>query len=314
MPNRRKTGQWRWLVALIFIVAGVGSAQVRLDVSDAQVVLGSFCAEDHTQDLITLGSTDFRFTLDQQWRLVGRLNEPVRRIDDGLELPMDRARSLFPDVSDEFVGFQWFQVEYGPGSAEEQTWTFGWDVLQQRLVDYLDPADPPGVYRAFLDFALENRETGQLVSDPVAVLFEFEVLPWVELTLPFAWIFLEVSDPHSDVYSELFPVHVRSNAPWSMSLTWVGELIDDESGDQLSHSVMSWVVETGADWESLCPVLAEVCLEPTVLARGEGPEPFGLVEVDVPVLFQCAELGMRSMGNFGAQVAVDVSVELGVRQ
>lgn len=301
------TGLWAvWLLALVLFTNS--SAQVPFECTTPEIVLGSFSATDPSDNLWTAGATQFRFQSEIPWELVGRLTEPVRRVSDGLELPMERVRTLFHDVGEEFASFEYFVIDYGQGLVlENQAVEFGWEVLQLRVADFIEAGDPPGVYRTTVDFALRDR-VGERISDRLIVLFEFEILSWIEVELPQAGLQLIVTDQNLPAHADPLSIQVRSNAAWQFRLTWSSDLIDLISGETIATRFVDWKIAANEGYQTLIPDFVPVSIVSVEVASADAPEPFSISEMSIPVEIQCDALGLMAGGNYGADFSADVSV------
>jgi hypothetical protein len=221
---------------------------------------------------------------------------------------MERVRSLFPDVGEEFAGFLPFRIDYGQGIVmENQFVEFGWEVLQLRVADFVEAGDPPGVYRAPLEFQVRDR-AGVTLSNIETILFEFEILPWIEVELPQPGLQLIVNDQHSPAESEPLLVVVRSNAGCDLRLTWSGDLLDLNNGELISARFVEWRIESGAVYQTLLPDFQPVALEAILAVVVDDPEPFMLVDLEIPLVIRCDALGLTGGGNYGADLTFDVTI------
>ncbi len=288
---------------------GSALAQPTCEISPTSVLLGQFCAVDVTENIWGPGNATVRLQSDVPWSLMASLTAPVRRVSDNLELPAERARELFPDIGEDFANYLPFELDYGPGSVEVQTFSYDWQVLQLRLEQFLEPEDPPGTYRAEVNVALADRD-GNFLTDPQVVIFEFEILPWIETELLGELVILTVSSQSEYSESEPLPLRIRSNSAWILHLSCTGDFHSINGEGTIDQELAAWMVPSGDGWESLVPEYAQVHSEPSAVARGDDPEPFTINEVEIPLRFRCGPMGLIDQGEFSADIEISAAIEI----
>lgn len=287
------------IAAICFLVSpSLCFSQVIFEVQPTEILLGQFSAADPIQNGLLPGETTVSIQYSEPWDLFVTLQEPVRRLSDGLELPLDRIQEIFSDVPPQFANYAPARFDYGPGSAELQEWRYNWQLVQMRLVEFLEQSDPPGIFRTILRLELLARD-GAPLADPIQVVFEFEILPWVQISLPGYDLICNVSD-EGIAFSEPYPVHVRSNAQWDMHVTSSENLIDTENGRPAELSRLSWMIWQDADWESMLPDFVPVSTSPQHAAHGNSPLPFTIFDAEIPIQIQFDNTGFLYSGNFGS--------------
>jgi hypothetical protein len=293
------------------VTSSLGFSQVIFEVQPPEILLGQFSAADPIQNGLLPGETTVSIQSSEPWELFVTLQEPVRRLSDGLELPLERIQEIFADVPPQLMNFAPARFDYGPGSTELQEWHYDWQLVQMRLVEFLVRSDPPGIFRTVLQLDLLARDGAQL-AQPIQVVFEFEILPWVLISLPDYDLICSVSD-EGDAFSEPYPVHVSSNAQWDMQVTCSENLSDIDSDRFAELSRLSWMIWQGADWESMLPDFVPVLTTPQLAAHGNAPPPFTIFEADIPIQTHFDNMGFLYSGNFGTDFTFNIQCGEGTR-
>lgn len=255
--------------------------QATLEIEPRFAALGSFSAQNPGGNLLNSGTTTFRISCQEPWSLYVTLVQPARRLSDNLELPLERVRQLFPDLAP-LCGYSPLRLDYGSGNAEVQTVSYDWQPVQARIAQYLDEADPPGVYRFSVRAEVQNRE-GVTTSNRVVLVTEFTVLPQMDVELVNPNLLITVEHPGEPEESDPWYVMVRANSGWVLELNWGGDLVQAAADFRIDRTRISWLVAAGDDWESLLPAYTPVGPGPVTAARGGAPPPFTMSEAVIPL-------------------------------
>ena len=258
-----------------------GWSQTSFDVQPRYAYLGSFSAQQPGNSNVNSGITTLSISSVDAWQVTATLIQPARRLSDNLELPLDRVRQLFPDLAP-LCNYLPVRLDYGSGDRQTQTVSFGWDVVETRVEQYLDEADPPGRYRFAVRLELDGRE-GTVLAPAVTVVTEFDILPMTEVEVVSAGWMVEVDPPGQMAESDPYFVRVRSNCAWSLDAAWGGDLKCLSGDHQLDCRRISWQAESGDEWQSLIPAYSPVSRSDITVARGSAPAPFTMTEVEVPL-------------------------------
>ncbi len=267
---------------LVITVSAFG--QATLNVEPRFASLGSFAAQDPGSNSLNPGTTVLKINSRDPWAAYVTLVQPARRLSDNLELPIERIRQLFPDMADLCNGLP-VRLDYGPGSAEDQTVSYDWQPVQSRIAQYLEPADPPGVYRFIVRMELQDRD-GQEISNRVALTTEFSIQPHVAVELSDPSFRFTVEHPGEPQESDPVYIRILANTSWTLDLTWTGDLVQNGTDFHIDWSRISWMTGTGDEWESLLPAYVPVSLAAVTAARGNAPAPFTLTDISIPLQLQ----------------------------
>jgi len=261
-------------------LAVAGWSQATLDVEPRFVSLGSFSAQNPADDALNPGTTTLRITSPVPWSVYVTLVQPARRLSDNVELPVERVRQLFPDMA-QLCSYVPVLLDHGSGGNEAQTLSFDWQLAQTRIAQFLEEADPPGTYRFSVKFDVRNPDVPG-TPPGIVVTTEFVILPVVEIDLITPNWALEVDQPGEPAESDPYFVRVRSNCAWALEAMWGGDLIQVGGQGRIDHSLASWSVGGGDEWQSLIPSYTPVSLVSLLVARGSAPPPFSLAEAEIP--------------------------------
>jgi hypothetical protein len=296
-----------WIAgALLLTVWSVAWPQT-LDVDPQLARLGSFSAQNMAGSAPNLGTTTMRVQSAEPWILYVRLAQPIRRVTDNLELPIERVRQYFPDLSD-FCAYNPVRLESGTGGAREQILEYHWQLVEDRISQFLDPADPPGTYRFSVTVDLQGTEAVSR-GHAVTMVMEFTVLPQVSVELVNPNFDCTVDPPGLPSESEPYYVLVRGNAPWVLEMQFGGELTRGDAGGELNRDRLMWQVGAGSDWESYLPAYTSVGSGAVVAARGASPPPFTLVEALIPLQFRVETASTTLAGIYGSEVKFTVRAD-----
>lgn len=287
-------------------------AEVGLEVEPLLVIGGAFSGLDPDKSEITVGSTELRvLSTDEDWRLYVTALEPLRRDGDGLELPMQRFRELFPDLPEEIINFQPHKIRERPAGPDWYVLNQDWQPFQEALQDYLQESDPPGTYRSHLRFELLNDEDIPLTG-AVDMTIEFDILEGATVELMIREIAIEVRFEGSDAgrgESFLIPVSLRANTSWTLRLRGS----EDTSGEsrQMPLEMLSARVDINPEdeWQAHLPDFEPLSQSPLTVASGLAPRPFTIVDVIIPLQLACDVPITMPSGSYSARIEVTVSVE-----
>lgn len=285
--------------------------QYNLSLNTESIHLGQFSAIDIAQSNLYPGELVVTLNSPDAWDLIVTLQQPIARIPDGLELPVSRALQLFPDLPPDFANYSPVRFDYGPGAEGLQEFSHEWLLLQQRIELFLEESDPPGLYQTRLEFALHQRD-GQRLAPPVQLTAEFEILPWVQMSLPNDPLQCLVSDG-GGIPSDPYPVHVRSNSAWELSLTCLSDLSDVEESRIIPMSQLYWLLWAGYDWESYVQTFEQVTPSQFRAAFAPAPQPFSVFDAEIPLQIQVEAAGIQYSGIYTTDLAFDIFVSAGAR-
>ena len=243
----------------------------------------------------------------EPWNLYVRLAQPIRRVSDNLELPIERVRQFFPDLS-EFCAYTPVRLESGNGGTRDQVIEYHWQLVEDRISQFLDPADPPGMYRFSVTVELQGSDAISR-GHAVTMVMEFTVLPQVSVELVNPNFDCTVDPPGLPSESEPYYVLVRGNAPWVLEMQFGGELTRGDAGGELNRDRLMWQVGAGSDWESYLPAYTPVGSGAVVAARGSSPPPFTLVEALIPLQFRVETASTTLAGIYGSEVKFTVRAD-----
>ena len=290
-------------------------AEVGLQVEPEIILGGRFSTMNPDDSEITLGSTEMRvLSTDEDWRLYVTVLEPLRRVRDGFELPVQRFRELFPDIPDELMDFQPHKLKENPAGSEWYVKSQDWQPFQEALQDYLQESDPPGIYRTSLRFELMSHQD-TLLTAPVEIEVEFELLESATIEIMTQEIIVEVgfngsNQGHGESF--LIPVLVRSNTSWILKLRGTQEFATNESG-QIPLELLSARVddEPGQEWNAHLLDFEPLSQTPIMVASGLAPEPFSIVETIVPLQFACDVPITVFWGRYFTEIELTIEAEGG---
>jgi hypothetical protein len=310
-----------WHVSiLILLVLSAGArpdalAAVGLQVTPPIVIGGRFSAIDPEKSEITVGSTELRIlSTEEDWRLYVTVLEPLRRVSDGLELPVQRFHALFPDLPNELLNFQPHKLLEKAAAPIWYVKEQDWQTFQEALQDYLEETDPPGTYRTYLRFELTNTQDVSL-TEPVEISVEFDLLEGATVEFLTSEIVVEVGYEDSDQghgESFLIPVLVRANTSWELRLRGTEDYINGESG-QIPLEMLSARVEPDpeAEWQALLIGFEPLSLIGLAVASGTEPLPFTITEATIPLQFAGDVPSTIHSGSYETDVEVSVQIPEG---
>lgn len=282
--ERRNPPQFGLFVGIICLCCALTAfAQTAFEVVPGSISLGAFTGENPNDCILNPGTTAISIVSPEPWQVVVRLAQPVRRLEDNLELPLERAQQLFPDLPAPFFSSLPAQLDYGPGGEDVQTLNYGWQLLQMRLLQYLERSDPPGMYEGMLQFDLQNRD-GVALADPVFVTLELEIQPQVVIEVSEANPGISVDHAGDPTDSEPLVIIVRANCSWELSVSCATKLQRDDGGFSYQLPRLLWQIPENSQWESFTTDYQPATTTPMLVARGEAPAPFESGEVDIPFL------------------------------
>jgi hypothetical protein len=266
-----------------------------LTIEPRLVSLGSFSAQNPGSNQLNPGTTTVRISSANPWSLYVTLVQPPRRLSDNLELPLERVQQLFPDLS-QLCGYIPVRLDYGPGESDEQVISYDWQVAQSRIAEYLDEADPPGIYCFTVRVELQARDSTSMGSG-ILLVTEFTVQPRVEIELISSDWVVPVEHPGEPAESEPMYLRVRSNCAWALEMIWGGDLYT-RGGFRLERDRLTWRVEPGQDWQSMAPDYVPFRSGAVVAAHGSAPPAFTLAEVEIPFQLRVATDRVTVAGNY----------------
>ena len=275
------------------------------------VYLGTFSGYIESESDPLPGDMIVSILSDVDWQLEVAAVEPFTRVDDGLELPSDRWLLIYPGVSqDEY--FEPHVAMDGQGSSEWFTHVENWQRVQSILQDYLSPEDPPGRYRTRFLCRLTTPEGHQL-AEPIEVVAEFDVDPWIELvtldesiTFQVDWTPEQGSFGESDVYG----LAIIGNSGWSLSAS-LSEPPAYRGNKFPELDLFIGVVppEPGDTWNSQLSDFTQLTDTPLKCATGVDPYPFAQGTETVYVQFQLNSELLMTSGTYYTSVHFDVAVQ-----
>ncbi len=301
-----------FVVFLCLSCAFPSLAQTAFEVVPGAISLGAFTGEDPSQCILNPGTTALSIVSPDPWQVVVRLVQPVRRLDDNLELPLERAQQLFPDLPAPFFSMLPVQLDYGPGGGDVQTLSYGWQLLQMRLIQYLERSDPPGIYQGMLQFDLQNRE-GVTLTDPVFVTLELEIQPQVAIEVSEANPGIIVDNAGEPTDTEPLVIIIRANCAWELSVSCIEDIVRDDGGFSYQLPRLFWQIPDGSQWESLTPVYVPASTSPYVVARGEAPPPFEPGEVDLPFQMRVETDRITDATGYSCDLRFDIRMDPAAR-
>ena len=265
-----------------------GNLQAALRIEPDQVELGEFSGLTASGLVLPQGEAEVAVLCEVPWELRMALLGPPRRDGDGIELPLERLRQILPVLPEELFALQPFEVASGDSAADWQPIEIDWGFASLLLQDYFEEEDPPGDYSLFLQCWLADRE-GNALTEPSTVLIRFGVEKWVELEMPDPDINIHVGEDiaANPPESQLVSLLVRSNSPWRMMIRVESELVDFQETVQVPLGSLQFRVETG-QWEGWRPLFSDyvrVGLVGQEAVVGDGPAPFDVQEVEIPLRF-----------------------------
>lgn len=257
--------------AILLALAGgapcpVPAADPVLSADPAFFQVGSFSSRNPLQSETHPGSTDVHILSSGPWRLEIQLEGPMRRIPDGLELPLDRAARRLPGIAPELLDLQPSVFASGSGSPVDVPLTVDWLDLATGLQTYLDPYDPAGTYEVSLHGRLLDPDAGTALTDDVTVTMQFEIQPWAEFLaagLPPYEIVLDGADPFGS--GAVGVLSITGNAGWKLCCLHAGDLTAPDGGAVLAASDLKICLESTIPPDGWLPV------QPGCRPVGEGP-------------------------------------------
>jgi hypothetical protein len=256
-------------------------AQYAFEVVPGTISLGAFTGENPSDCILNPGTTTASIVSPDPWQVVVRLAQPVRRLEDNLELPLERGQQLFPDLPAAFFSSLPVQLDYGPGGNDVQTLSYGWQLLQMRLMQYLERGDPPGLYQGMLQFDLQSRD-GTTLADPVFVTLELEVQPQVAIEITEANPGIMVDHAGDPTDTEPLVIIVRANCAWELHVYCLGDILREDGEFTYHPPRLWWQIPESSEWETAAPAYLPATTAPMLVARGDAPPPFDNGEVDIP--------------------------------
>jgi hypothetical protein len=287
--------------------------QSSLEVDPQFTVLGDFSGVNPGANVFITGATTLRIQSTDPWSVYATLLEAPRRIPDNLELPLDRARQVFPERLIALCQFEPVMLDYGPGQTGRQTVSYEWQTVQYHLSQIVGPTEPPGRYQFRIRLELRDREGHGAIADPVTLSLEFRILPFVEVSLSAAQVNVDVADWLQSSESDPFFVTVRSNSTWALEVNCVGPLVNGAAGPQIGLNHVMWMVESGDDWDSQIPSFQPVSATGVIVATGHEPAPFSVTEARVPIVLRVETDSAVLTGTYGADLHFTVHTDFSAR-
>jgi hypothetical protein len=291
----------------VLIMAVAAWSQPTLEIEPRLISLGSFSALSPAENAPNPGTTTIHIHSDVPWSLQATLIQPMRRVSDNLELPLERVRQYFPDLA-QLCNYVAVQMDYGPGGSDTQVLEFDWQLAQARIAQYLDSADPPGTYRFSVRIELTDR-TNEGLAVPINLVVEFTILPYVALSLPNPNITVQVEELGQAAESDVYYVTVKSNTAWVLDMQMGSGPAHVKGPYQLDGNQVMWQVGSGDDWETYLPMYIPVGAGTAVAARGSAPPPLTLSEAVIPFQLKVQTDRITIAGTYSADIKFGVHAD-----
>ena len=278
-------------IVIIVLLCSSSLAEPQLQVDPAYTFVGEYCSLMPERSVLTVGETSLRVMSEEHdWQVYLTLMEPLRRVSDGLELPVERFTQFFRDlIPGEIPSFQRYQLTEGEAGTEWHEEEYDWQGLQQGLSDFLLETDPPGRYQTQLRFELTD-DTDSTIANPVLVTAEFDLVSAATVELPEPDVAFDVSfagnqsEGHGESY--LVPTVVRANCPWTLSVHSLDAQATGEFGALPPEAIMVRVeISSDGSWQSALPDYLPIEQGRMTAATGYAPPAFTISETIVPLQF-----------------------------
>jgi len=293
---------WLFLTGLIILLAPPTlPAQVdpqglaKLDIDPALCDLGLLSPEDPLDSEMTPGKTTVRLLSSGDWRIEIVLAGPIRRLNDGLELPPPDPSEVIAPIPGELFSLLPSTVASGEGSNEWQELEVDWREVATALEHGLDVNSMSGVYGSSLIARLVDPE-GQSLTAGIHVTVQFEVSRWVRVSEGIADIDLSFAAGDWDVINETASTSllVGGNVSWRLSSARVGEMSNEEGLTDLPVPGIAVYVPGEELAPGLEPAVAGYVTlgeEPVtiVLANPESPSSGSLEDIPIVVRLEADE-------------------------